>query len=1160
MEKILGDKSLGITRKKESLIKEIKIDSNDKTAKEIIKAICNLLSGGKESIKKIFSDVENEDVAKIQFSSANYDEDKDKLEAVLNEKILLIEQLKALYDWSVLEEMLKFADADKDGIKRISSAKVNIYNQHKDDLKKLKKVIKNHYTAKDYNDIFRSKNIENNYVLYSGKPIINSKNKVITNCTQAEFCDFLKKNYFNKDFDDDLYKEVKEKVVNGILLPKQVNSGNGVIPYQLKKADLIKMLDNAEKYFEFLKVSDNYGSVKDKIIKLMEFRIPYYIGPINPYHKDGIHCWVERKIEHEKVMPWNFNDVIDVETTREKFITTRTNKCTYLLGEDVLPKESLLYSEFMILNELNNLRFSGKTLDEINSGLKSEIFNHLYKKERKVTINKIKELMKCKGINTEDLVVSGVNGDLKANYKSYLDFNFILGNEIEKENTKNMIEDIIKYIVIFGAEKQVLKEMLKKKFGDNLTNDQIKKIVKLNYKEWGRLSRKLLTGIEGIDNNTGEYTSIIGMMRSTNNIFMELLSKDKYTFLAEIEKNNNPKNIDKLKYEVLDDLYVSPAVKRSLWQTLKITNEVVKIMKHSPKKVFIEMTREHSDNHNQKDSRKEFLKKIYSKLEDEYKDVGQCCDKIEDRRFRSDRIFLYFTQLGRCAYSNRTIDFEDIFNENIYDIDHIYPKSKFYDDGIDNKVLVLKEYNAKKDNKYPLVDELSHFRQERLWKILRQKELISEKKYQRLMRKEPFSDKELSEFIARQLVETSQSAKASAEILKNYLTKNNEETEIVYVKAGNVSRFRQYFDLIKCRDINDFHHAHDAYLNIVVGNVYNTKFTKSPQNFIKESSKNRNYNIDIKANFIHDIKRGDVVAWKENESIKIVKKQMLNNNIQTSYQSQIKIGQFYDQNIVGKDSAKCPIKGKGVISDLSKYGGYSGIRSSYFSLIEYKQKNKNIRRIESVPSYIASRIEKDYKLLELYFKELLSTTEVKILIDKIKIGTELIYGGFKYKINGNDKQNLIICPVIQLILEKNQYNYYKKISSFLNKMSSNKNIEVDEIKDKISVKENVDFYQTLINKIDNSIFSNRVNNQNKDIKNGFEIFKNLSIKDQILALSELLKIFKAKPINPNFSLINGSKSIAVPRISKNLNCKNTYKLVYKSVTGLFEEVIDLNKI
>ena len=35
-----------------------------------------------------------------------------------------------------------------------------------------------------------------------------------------------------------------------------------------------------------------------------------------------------------------------------------TNKCTYLIGADVLPKNSLLYSRFMLLNELNNIKIN----------------------------------------------------------------------------------------------------------------------------------------------------------------------------------------------------------------------------------------------------------------------------------------------------------------------------------------------------------------------------------------------------------------------------------------------------------------------------------------------------------------------------------------------------------------------------------------------------------------------------------------------------------------------------------------------------------------------------------------------------------------------------------------------------------------------------------
>lgn len=101
--------------------------------------------------------------------------------------------------------------------------------------------------------------------------------------------------------------------------------------------------------------------------------------------------------------------------------------------------------------------------------------------------------------------------------------------------------------------------------------------------------------------------------------------------------------------------------------------------------------------------------------------------------------------------------------------------------------------------------------------ILKREKLITEEKYNRLVRTEEFSDEELSGFIARQLVETSQSVKAVASVLGEL----NPESAICYSKAENVSAFRQNFgkikdgnrksknteQLIKVREINDFHHS-----------------------------------------------------------------------------------------------------------------------------------------------------------------------------------------------------------------------------------------------------------------------------------------------------------------------------------------------------------------
>lgn len=68
----------------------------------------------------------------------------------------------------------------------------------------------------------------------------------------------------------------------------------------------------------------------------------------------------------------------------------------------------------------------------------------------------------------------------------------------------------------------------------DLSDDDVKYISKLKYSDFGRLSRKLLVGIRGCNKDTGEVDSIMGMLWSTNDNMMKLLSNS-YTFIEEIE-------------------------------------------------------------------------------------------------------------------------------------------------------------------------------------------------------------------------------------------------------------------------------------------------------------------------------------------------------------------------------------------------------------------------------------------------------------------------------------------------------------------------------------------------------------------------------------------------------------------------------------------------
>ena len=168
-----------------------------------------------------------------------------------------------------------------------------------------------------------------------------------------------------------------------------------------------------------------------------------------------------------------------------------------------------------------------------------------------------------------------------------------------------------------------------------------------------------------------------------------------------------------------------------------------------------------------------------------------CCISVESislllRDFSSMKLYLYYTQMGRCMYTGEPIDLDALMSGNSkWDRDHIYPQSRIKDDSIDNLVLVNKAVNSRKSNEM-LSTEIQQ-RQHGFWKQLLEGGFISKKKYDRLTRTGGFTEEELSGFISRQLVETRQSSKAVADLMKRIYP----DTNIIYVKAALASQFRR---------------------------------------------------------------------------------------------------------------------------------------------------------------------------------------------------------------------------------------------------------------------------------------------------------------------------------------------------------------------------------
>ena len=94
-------------------------------------------------------------------------------------------------------------------------------------------------------------------------------------------------------------------------------------------------------------------------------------------------------------------------------------------------------------------------------------------------------------------------------------------------------------------------------------------------------------------------------------------------------------------------------------------------------------------------------------------------------------------------------------------------------------------------------------------------------------------------FIQRQLVETRQITKHVARLLDEKFNNKKDENnravrtvKIITLKSTLVSQFRKDFELYKVREINDFHHAHDAYLNAVVASALLKKYPKLEPEFV----------------------------------------------------------------------------------------------------------------------------------------------------------------------------------------------------------------------------------------------------------------------------------------------------------------------------------------
>ena len=936
----------------------------DEKSTGIFSEFLKLIVGNQADFKKHF---DLEEKAPLQFSKDTYDEDLENLLGQIGDMYAdLFVVAKKLYDAILLEGILSVKDPTTKA--PLSSSMIERYDNHQNDLSALKQFIRSNLPNK-YAEVFSDESKDG----YAG--YINGKT------TQEGFYKYIK-NLISK-FEGATY--FLEKIEREDFLRKQRTFDNGSIPHQIHLQEMNAILRHQGEYYPFLKEN------KEKIEQILTFRIPYYVGPLARGNRNF--AWLTRNSD-EAIRPWNFEKIVDKANYAKDFINKMTNYDLYLPEEKVLPKHSPLYETFTVYNELTKVKFIAEGMRNyqfLDSGQKKKIVDQLFKEKRKVTekdiINYLHNVDGYDGIE-----IKGIEKQFNASLSTYHDLIKIIKDKEFLDDPKNgdILENIVHTLTIF-EDREMIKRCLTQ-YHSILDEKVIKLLARRHYTGWGKLSAKLINGIR--DKQTGK--TILDYLIDdgySNRNFMQLINDDGLFFKEVIQKAQVVGKTDDLK-QVVQELPGSPAIKKGILQSIKIVDELVKVMGHSPESVVIEMARENQTTNKGRSKSQLRLKT----LSDAISELGSNILKehpTDNIQLQNDRLFLYYLQNGKDMYTGEALDINQLSN---YDIDHIIPQAFIKDDSLDNRVLTSSKDNRGKSDNVPgleIVEKMKGF-----WQQLLKSKLISERKFNNLTKAERggLDERDKVGFIKRQLVETRQITKHVAQILDaRFNAEVNEKNQkirtvkIITLKSNLVSNFRKEFGLYKVREINDYHHAHDAYLNAVVAKAILKKYpklepefvygdyqkydlkryisrTKDPKeiekatekyffysnllNFFKEEVQYAGGTVVKRENIEYSKDTGEI-AWDKEKDFTTIKKVLALPQVNIVKKREVQTGGFSKESILPKGNSDklIPRKTKKIFWDTTKYGGFDSPVIAYSILLIAdieKGKGKKLKTVKTL--------------------------------------------------------------------------------------------------------------------------------------------------------------------------------------------------------------------
>lgn len=455
-----------------------------------------------------------------------------------------------------------------------------------------------------------------------------------------------------------------------------------------------------------------------------------------------------------------------------------------------------------------------------------------------------------------------------------------------------------------------------------------------------------------------------------------------------------------------------------------------------------------------------------------------------------------------------------------------------------------------------------------LWKQWLKAGLITQEKFNRLTRRTGFTDDELAGFINRQLVETRQGTKVLAAILKQ----TSPDTQIVYSKASNVSAFRKQFEIPKIRDLNNLHHAVDAYLNIVVGNVFSVRFTDSPVRFVKEF-RDGTQKYNLKKLYDYPVTRGSESAWVPGEAgtIATVKRVAFKGTPLVTRRTVSNRGSLSDVQLCPAEERKegtYYISRKRDAADPGKYGYYDKVRGATFFLVECQIKNKRERMILPLTLVDKQRYTTKEEL-DIYCRDILHLEAPSVRLMNIHPKSLFRINGYPLLLTGRSDDQLYFQSAVELLLLPKDQIY---LSKAIRSVDGGK---YEHYLKHVSKERNISLYDSLTSKLSSPIFQKLpkafgAKAMAKQLERTRLMFIQLSEKEQIEVIYNMLKSLSSgkdefRKQYCEFRFLPDSRIPRTLSAWKKLAGKENKSagecvLVLQSVTGLFSREIDLMKV